>query len=802
MMTTGYLFLMMLPGQYALAQKEPVEALSEYHKLPRETIFVHLNKTTYVQGEEIWFAGYVYNRKEEKPFVESTNIQVGIYDENGKQLKKGRFLGNQGHFKGSFALDSTYTAGKYYVKAQTSWLRNFKEEEAFVQQIEVLTSDTPEKLADSGIAKWDTQFLPEGGHIVADLSNTIGVKVLDDSGYGVPKVSGRILDSKGTLVTNFGTNEFGMGKFIFNALVGEQYKAIYTGPNGKEISQNLPAVEEKGFNITLRNNPTDSKVIFVFNSNESTLSQTDTSGFYFLVHKDGLSNKIPVKFDPTSYKASFVLDKGVLLPGVNTITLFNASNTPILERMFFVKTQGNPAKMEAWAGSYSNGDSLNINVSGQISDAILSVSVLPSDTKGYNPEENILSTVLLSPYLKGHVENPKYYFENETPKTAFDLDLLLLNQGWSRFDWTDVMTGVPTSEFPFEDGIAIMGTLNAPKIKNEGQIFLKDTKYHGSQFIAVNPENPKFLLTSFFPENEENLSFSFVNKRGKFQKPSLAISMGNTLPTDRINTLWKDRRYTESEIELDPIIRSQSALDKTIFLDEVVLTEEKKASSTNPNVPTFLKDRVSEITSQTVFQAPTIIDLLRNNGYDVRTTLPNTSEEISAGNFDRVRIASRRDGRTPLVYLDGTPLPSLDILYNLPTGQLESFYIDKVGSREGVRGGLGEIIYLYTRRGKELGVYEGNAQFNQVFSYEVKNGFEKEKEFYLPKYKTFFDQAFEDFGVVHWEPKLILDASGKGNFTILNTGKKEITLFIEGMSKEGKLISAVQRINLDGVLGN
>ncbi|MGB5609363.1 MAG: hypothetical protein WBM79_09355, partial [Eudoraea sp.] len=67
-----------LPAQNNTSIKESYES---YFELPRESIFLHLNKSTYVVGEELWFSAYAYDRKNNVPFTQTTNLHVALYNE-------------------------------------------------------------------------------------------------------------------------------------------------------------------------------------------------------------------------------------------------------------------------------------------------------------------------------------------------------------------------------------------------------------------------------------------------------------------------------------------------------------------------------------------------------------------------------------------------------------------------------------------------------------------------------------------------------------------------------------------------
>ena len=168
-----YLFIFLLSTSPIFSQEKTVEdEYAAYFTLPREALHIHLNKTTFLKGEEIWFKGYTFDQKNQLTSKATTNINVAIYDEKGKQLKSALFKAENGTAKGNFLIDSTYTSGTYYIKAETNWMKNFKEDNAFIQKIEIIAEETTKKDTTEKTAQYDFQFLPEGGHIVANTKNT------------------------------------------------------------------------------------------------------------------------------------------------------------------------------------------------------------------------------------------------------------------------------------------------------------------------------------------------------------------------------------------------------------------------------------------------------------------------------------------------------------------------------------------------------------------------------------------------------------------------------------------------------
>ncbi|MEM8928896.1 MAG: hypothetical protein AAGC45_11880, partial [Bacteroidota bacterium] len=55
---------------------------------PKENVHLHLNKTTFLQGERLWFKAYVRDQNTKLPSLETTNLHVGIYAGDGEEVKR------------------------------------------------------------------------------------------------------------------------------------------------------------------------------------------------------------------------------------------------------------------------------------------------------------------------------------------------------------------------------------------------------------------------------------------------------------------------------------------------------------------------------------------------------------------------------------------------------------------------------------------------------------------------------------------------------------------------------------------
>ena len=115
------------------------------------------------------------------------------------------------------------------------------------------------------------------------------------------------------------------------------------------------------------------------------------------------------------------------------------------ERLLFIKnTDQLSLGVSSDKKAYNQREKVNIKlnatrnginpVMGHFSVSVIDESQIPADE---NTESTILSNLLLTSDLKGYVEQPNYYFTSNN--AAGDLDVLMLTQGYSRFEWKQVL---------------------------------------------------------------------------------------------------------------------------------------------------------------------------------------------------------------------------------------------------------------------------------------------------------------------------------------------------------------------------
>ncbi|QBA63158.1 hypothetical protein [Muriicola soli] len=412
-------------------------AFEMYSELPREVVFVHLNKSVYIKGEGIGFKAYVLEKGSKKRSLETKNLYCVIQDSLGRDVKKQLIRIENGVGSGLIRLDSTFTTGSYRFKAYTNWMRNFSEPNYFEQNLTIIDPDkTEEIVAEEKELQIDAQFLPESGHALVGVNAIYGVVIKDEKGFGFPFLEGKVEDTAGKVVAIFKLNSFGIGRFALIPKQGTNYFATFR-INNQDFKIPVDYIEKQGVSCTVQD--LRDKLGLIINARLNEERQKNQR-FLLSIHNGDSIKAVDISF-AEQQQVIKVFPKKDLYPGINVFTLFNQAGTPVFERLYFNHEGIVTHEITRPEHSFDN-DSIQVSFSVKGIDPkywnSLSVSVLPEKTEAYKGHHNLPSYTLLTPYLRGPVENAAYYFTDQTPRKAYELDNLLLTQGWSSYQWNTI----------------------------------------------------------------------------------------------------------------------------------------------------------------------------------------------------------------------------------------------------------------------------------------------------------------------------------------------------------------------------
>lgn len=406
-----------------------------------EKIFVHTDKQVYSAGDMIWLKVYLVEAGSNQLSPISKVTYLELIDAEGSAQLQVKVGMQDGIGQASISLPYSIATGAYILRGYTQWMRNFGSEVFFEKQINILNALQAAKAPEAKPSFNSIAFLPEGGNLVAGLRSRLAFKATDANGKGIAFKATILNQNLETIVPEFSAAHPGMGSINFMPKLNEQYQAIIRYENQSKpdtlTPADFPEIMSQGMVPTIEYQ--DNKINLKISASQSYQNSTA----YLLIHGHQ-KNAAARIFQLKEGKASLEIPFEQLSEGVNMLTLFNQQQEPVSERLVF-RYPENTAKLSFNAPTIQAGnrEKISFNISfpfqvGQDTGANLSVAVYRTDSISLFDEGNLMEYLWLSSDLKGPVEQAARYFEKPESETRADMDLLMLTQGWRRYQWKQV----------------------------------------------------------------------------------------------------------------------------------------------------------------------------------------------------------------------------------------------------------------------------------------------------------------------------------------------------------------------------
>jgi hypothetical protein len=781
-----------ITAQSNFSNKDILLSYENYFEMPREQVYVHLNKSIFIKGEAIGLKAYILNKTDKKLSTNTTNLYCLISDAQNKIIKKKLIMVTNGVANSDFKIDSLFTSGEYTIRAYTNWMKNFKEQNFFIQKIQIIdpTIENEKKppllLKTNGI---NAQFLPEGGHLISDVNNTVGVVIKDNLGFGLPFLKGVIVDNKNNIINTFKTNHVGIAKFTFTPNDNDKYFA-QLNYNENTYKFSIKNIEATGIAMSLFD--LKNKIAIKFKTNKVTLQNIRDKNYKLVIHNGNSLKKLPIKFQ-NKIDLLKVIPYKDLFTGINIFTLFDNENNPLLERLFFNYEGLTFAKSQKSVIKKTN-DSILISIPfEEINTTVLnnfSVSILPVKTKTYHHHHNLPSYIFLQPYVKGYIENAEYYFSEINSKKKYALDNLLLTQGWSSYSWDSIFEKPPIHNYDFENGISFIA--NASNSKNK-QLLLYPNINSPSEIIDIGKHKNSFERVGFFLIDDESIKIGEIDSKGNVGKANLSLQFSPLkipILNFKMHILNTKMYNVHSELNNNQLTWQNSEL-----LNEVIVTGKRKYTRLE-NLQNTTLGKIEIFDQKMKRNFRTIAKYLRSKGYVV---IENPGHSYNTFLIFSPGTATFRGqfspSNVPLIYLDGTTLNpiNLSILKDMTLDQIDYIEINKSGIGGGIRGG-GGIIKIFTNPFKttdKIDIEELYSEYIAPLTFSVS------KKFYIPNYKSYSSDFFNEYGVIGWFPNVNIDKKGQLDIKIYNNQTSEVKLFIEGIINDSTYVSEIKKIKLN-----
>lgn len=481
-----FLFFSPLHAAEDVGIREMVNRINLFNRyLPQEKVYLHFDNTAYFMGEKMWFKAYVLRSDNHHATDVSRVLYVELLDRSGNVVETQKLpIGAMGQADGVFDLRNVLAGGFYEVRAYTRYMLNWDSSWLFSRVFPIF--ETPGKEGDYsrpslGKTAWQVResekvptkektgisfakpedgniaFFPEGGHLVENLSCRVAFEIRDRQ--GLPVNGTGELSCGEECLCSVSTSQNGRGVFSLVAQPGKIYSLNLKDKRGRLYRQELPVAEKEGCSMRL----TQSGKSWCVTLNTTTSFAQDSLGIVLTAH--GALKHVDVVAGSRSMYLS--LPDSAIADGVNRVSVVNGAGQVLADRLFFQYPRTLKDSISVTVKETSLLPSSPINLSFHAPPStIFSLSVRDADTEKNISSLDCENWLLLAGELHGYVSHPEYYFESDDAEHREAADLLMLVQGWRRYDLSQMM-GKKNFKIvhPVEKGLSISGRLKGPQKK-------------------------------------------------------------------------------------------------------------------------------------------------------------------------------------------------------------------------------------------------------------------------------------------------------------------------------------------------
>lgn len=664
--------------------------------------------------------------------------------------------------------------------------------------------------------KADVQFFPESGSLVNGLNSRVAFKAVGPNGFGV-SIKGSIIDNENNKLASFSTQHLGMGSFNIIPQSGKTYKAQITYEDGSESTVNLPEALNSGYVLTI-NNKADNRISLGVAGSKDL---ADAGNVYVVAQSGGEVCYVgQSQSQGEDFNAS--IPKSRFPAGIVQFTLFSAKGEPLNERIAFIEHPDSLLKLDVHTAKSISAAREKVRVEfdvkndgkpavGSFSATVVDDGKVPFDE---SDETSILSHLLLTSDLRGYIEKPNYYFNQNNETTRADLDVLMLTQGYRRFEWKPVLAGtLPAPVYAPQKLINVMGTVKTLSGKaaggakvtmispTAGMPFMLDTIADGlGVFTFKNlllEDSVRFAVKAYAANGGKNVDIRMLNNdhdAGTEDNALAAINFESSYDTFSPYLKADNKLYREQ--------LKYGLGNHEIALKEVVIKDHKKVSpwvehSSNLNGP---GNANQVLTSDDLEKRGclTLDDCL--NGMLVGVVFyNNTPRSLRTGPPMGGATTKTPKGGNMTIIIDGVPQDKAlekNILGTVPVHDVASIEVLRDGGLCAIYGSLGldGIILITTKHGDEKTDVPKTTEPGTLI-YTPK-GYYRAREFYSPQYddpKTNLSVA-DLRTTIYWKPNVVTDKDGHAYFEYYNAGAPgTYRVIIEGVDAAGHLGRQVYR---------
>lgn len=679
-------------------------------------------------------------------------------------------------------------------------------------------------------------FYPEGGHLLAGVRQQVAFKAETSTGE-VVDVEGYVLNnSKDTLAT-FSSGHGGIGAFSIIAHAGDSLFAhVKDGMDNVKVFS-LPKVSTEHVALAVQQDSVSSHYRVLLPGGAKLDEE-----FGLLVHTRGqivarrkisrnsLSGSIPMESFPE---------------GIAHFALYNKDTVVVSERLAFIRkasvtfqvvTSRNPSENRRPVKMGLRLFDVNhMPIQGHFSLSVTDDFAVIQDST----ENNILSNLLLTSDLKGHVYAPSYYFSSRDSLVSKHLDQLLMTHGWRRFDVSAHLR--PASEtlnyrFGVERVQKFSGYVENHYTKKRLTDFAlyvdsRDKRFKG---VVFTDSLGRFEVKHDLPQKKDSMIVFTIQGKGKSSKWKYGVYAEEMIYPEVLPIVWDNKIPSPRKSYMTDVKEGYTLVngEKVYNLPEVQINA--------LNLPSgWVSYRAVEQERIEQYKSKSALDLLGTiPGIMLdRTRNDGRCRVLTENRNFRIRSASAvRNTDNPMklyykvipVVLDGIVVPVIEDLALLRSDEVKS--IDFVAEDtwnfrfDATKNGWDDDTERqwedededdWDRGYAGKGAMPTLVQLQKVYitthlskAYTLSSvpevarvgclSYAENAQFYAPKYPTEESRKIvnsDKRSTIHWEPNIRLNEKGEAGLSFYTADRvSTYTVVIEGITDEGQVCRYVRQI--------
>ena len=854
------LFLMLFTLPIHAQNEETSRILSYIQKamnfnkvVPQEKVYLHFDNMGYFENETLWFKAYVTRTDNGHLSDLSKVLYVELLNPTGDVLQTLKYpIDSLGQSHGEMKLDTILGSGLYEVRAYTRYMTNWGTNAVFSRVLPIFKKPAKEgDYSDLNIARipyhqrlpnrrepLDTlyvqavadgiytddlaktisvQFYPEGGDLIVGIKCRVAMLAVDDNGYPY-EGEGFVMNGAGDVLTSVKTDTLGRGIFEVVPDTGRftfQMRNLEKREKRQVQYFTLPEAKKEG--CALHVDAVSERMLAIL---QCTDRMCGNQLGYVMMHNGNIFRCDTLTAAPL---IEIELDRRSMPEGVNQMTFFDSWGRIVAERLFFICPKPDKAdsiRIVAKTSKLKPCGKVELELQTQ-PNANLSFSAIDAQTMTNGKQGNMNTWMLLSSEVRGYINNVDYYFEADDKDHRQNADLLMLTQGWRRYDWRLMSERYTFRKAqPIEDRFYLNGQLKVYRKHNPVS--------NVRMYVSLYNQKGQSLIGNARTDSLGNYAFKmpFMDGEWKMCIYTTRDIMKKDKKKEKRKTYYVgiDRQFsptpryitpTETTIlhPLKPNVFMKNSLYEMDEEDEFIPITERDHVLQNVTVKAkrryFTNDNwrwKNEAYGKQYASLYYNVDRELDNILDMGNAVPSLGELINKklyADLDKYTYEQRGGSQYWTFIVDNNENRALsgkrsndpfihdnnDISLSTPLDEIKSMYVvyNEMISPTLGRWDLIEnphhniIVYIYTHR-----IFSSESQKGLRRTYF--QGFNQASTFQTEDYSIIPPMA--DFRrTLWWQPDIKTDEQGKAHVEFFNNSTcEEMYISVEGMTEDGKVL--------------